>query len=288
MFRVPVMTYLELAGDVPRSDYKLQHQRVEGGFVLFETDKEVFKLRTLLDAHNQGVPMPFLDPRGENSVWEAREHLSNLTRSGGDGWYSAQCPSCAAQGRDNKQNNLQVALVGFRCVAGCTAKEVFAATQEMMEDAPVEIELQPGQTVLPMEQESEEGIEGARLLMQTDKKERYTRLDDKDGAVWLTVFRKNRETGEVKEQAHKVNKRYARILWVWLQRFDKGAVITSKQIRSYIAPFFGISIDAWAGHAHRSEYFEGHYYPLLWLAHHRAIEYNHDGSVVRIADEVNA
>ena len=283
MFRVPVMTYLELAGDVPRADFKLQHQRVVDGEVLFSTDTEVSRLKMLLESHNSGVPMPFLDARGENSVWEAREHLLNLTRSGGDGWYSAQCPSCASQGRDNHQNNLQVALVGFKCVAGCTAKEVVTATQDMLEDAPEEIELQPGQTVLPIK---EEGIEGARLLMQTEKKERYTRLDDRDGSMWLTVFRKNRETGETKEESHKVNKRYARILWVWLQRFDKGVVIPSKSIREYIAPFFGVSVDAWAGHAHRTEYFEGHYYPLLWLAHHRAIEYNHDGSVVRIADEV--
>ena len=282
MFSVPVMTYLEMAGDVPLADYKLKHQRVSNGFVLFSSEAELARLEALVEAHNSGKPLPFLDARGENSVWEAREHLVNLTRSGGDGWYSAQCPSCAAKGKDNKQNNLQVALVGFKCVAGCTAKEVAQATQDMMEDVPEEIELLPGQTVLPIS----EGIEGARLLLQTEKKERYTRIDNKEGDIYLTVFRKNRETGEVKEQVHRVNKRYARIMWVWLQRFEKGHVITSKEIREYIAPFFGVSTDAWAGHAHRSEYFEGHYYPLLWLAHHRAIEYNHDGSVVRIADEV--
>ena len=174
------MTYLELAGHVFRADYKLQHQRVADGYVLFSTESEVARLTALLDSHNSGTPMPFLDPRGENSVWEAREHLVGLFRSGGDGWYSCQCPSCAAQGHDNKKNNLQVSLVGFSCQRGCTNKEVADAVQAMLEDVPAEIELQPGQTVLPTQ---DEGIEGARLLMQTEKKERNTRLDDKDGDV---------------------------------------------------------------------------------------------------------
>ena len=261
MFRVPVMTYLELAGDVTRADFKLKHQRVADGFVLFSTDSEMARLKILIDSHNRGVPLPFLDPRGENSVWEAREHLVNLTL-----WWRWMVFVPMSFLRRTKVKTTKRTISKW-LLSDSSAKrvalrrEVSIATQEMLEDVPEEIELQPGQTVLPIEQ----GIEGARLLMQTEKKERYTRLDDKDGEIWLTVFRKNRETGQVKEHSHKVSKRHARTLWVWIQRHEKGAVITSKMIREYIAPFWSIPVDAWAGHAHRSEYFEGHYYPLLWL-----------------------
>ena len=94
--RVPVSLYLELIGSKVRSDYALRHQRIEDGHVLFDTEKEMGRLEVLLHAHNSGEPLPFLMADGGNPVWEARESLVNLRKSG-NGWYSAQCPSCCGQ-----------------------------------------------------------------------------------------------------------------------------------------------------------------------------------------------
>jgi len=286
MYRVPVFDYLDLVRGVTRSDFKLQHQRVLDGFVLFETDAEISRIKLLTDAHNNDDALPFMDAKGDNIVWENRESLRNIRRSGGEGWYSAQCPACAEGGQDRNMNNLQLSAMGFKCVRGCTGKDVITATKALVEP-PVEVgEIHPGQMVLDLSEAKPEGMDGARLVQQTQKKERYTKVEEVDGKTILTVYRKTRNTGEIKEESHPIDSKATRRLWVWLQRFPQGATIRSEQIRAYLAPFYGLSSDVWASHAHRSEYFEAHYYPLLWLEYKRAITYNHDGSVVRIADEV--
>ena len=288
MYRVPVFDYLDLVRGVTRSDFKLQHQRVLDGYVLFETDSEIKRIRLLADAHNNDETLPFMDAKGDNLVWELREHLRNMRRSGGEGWYSAQCPACAEAGQDRNMNNLQLSAMGFKCVRGCAGKDVIKATKVLAEPEVEVGEIQPGQMVLELSEAKPEGVDGARLVQQTDKKERYTKVEEIEGSIWLTVYRKTRNTGEIKEQSHQIDLKAVRRLWVWLQRFPQGEPVRSEQIRAYLAPFYGLSSDVWASHAHRSEHFEAHYYPLLWLEYKRAIVYNHDGSVVRTADEVES
>jgi len=309
--RVPVSLYLELIGSKVRSDYALRHQRIEDGHVLFDTEKEMGRLEVLLHAHNSGEPLPFLMADGGNPVWEARESLVNLRKSG-NGWYSAQCPSCAKQGADgNGKNHLQVKEDGgFGCVRKCKRKDILDALKELAPPKEKVPEIAPGQSVLfsfdnapkpkaeptptPVvlpepepEVREETPFDRARLVHKGEKKERYLHVTEMDGEVRLTVWRKSLDSGERSESTSVVNLKACRTLWVFLSRYPVGETIPPLEIRAFLAEKHRMSVEEWGAYGKaRRIYLENHNTPLLWLQYHRVIDYRANGSVFRLEERL--
>tara|TARA_B100000900_G_scaffold113556_1_gene95059 strand:+ start:1322 stop:2173 length:852 start_codon:yes stop_codon:yes gene_type:complete len=281
------MLYLQWVNKVTRNDYKLKHQRVEDGHVLFESEREVARLTLLVEHHNSGEKLPFEDGDYKGiSIFENREHLNNCIFSNDD-WYSAQCPSCAEAGKDNKMNNLQLSKNGFRCMAGCNGKDVLAAFEKLTPEVSVTEDITPGQTLDYYTNPEEGGIDNARLISTTEKKDRFVNVDELEGGNFsVTIFNKNKQTGETQKQQHNVRRSALRSIWVWITRnCPVHATVKSSEIREFLAEKHGVPAEAWASHAHRTIYFDTHYYPLTILAWMRLIEYHHNGSITRLKEE---
>ena len=307
MFRVPVLQYLNWVGDVKRNDFKLKHQRITDGFVLFENALEIDRLKLLIDYHNLGESLPFEDGDYKGiAIYDNREHLLNVVFSNDD-WYSAQCPACAIVGKDNNKNNLQIGKKGFKCLAGCSAKEVIKEFEKLLPESTDTTDLKPGQTlndfVEENETEDEESdieesttpimsrdeirLDRARLVSTNDKKERYVHVDELEGGeFFVTIFNKNKQTGKVQKQQHRVKRNALRTLWVWVTKnCPVGETVKSSDIRAYLAEKHNVSVDAWASHAHRTVYFDTHYYPTKVLEWKRLVEYHHNGSITRLKED---
>jgi hypothetical protein len=281
MYRVPVLTYLSLAAEVRLEAYKLKHQRVSNGFVLFDTPSEISRLGLLIESHNSGVPMPYSETEYDGP--SLIDHLDILVgvKSMNADWYACQCPSCASAGGDNKQNNLQFSRMGFRCMAGCAGKEVIMEFNKLI-PAATDIELERGQTTLDTGPKVMDG----RLVFVSDTKEQTIEVEEVSGGFSIKIININKETGGSKKETHVVKKSNLRTLWVWLiKNCPVGETVESSQIRAFLAEKHGVDIDAWASHTKRTIYFETHYYPLKVLQWKRLIDYNLDGSVTLLKEE---
>ena len=275
MYRVPVLTYLSLAGEVRLNEFKLKHQRVHDGHVLFETPREIERITQLLEAHNTGVPMPFSEVEYDGPALV--EHLDILkgVRRMNEEWYSSQCPSCFAGGRDNKMNNLQFSRMGFRCMAGCAGRDVLAEFTKML-PVNVEVELERGQTTLPVDTE--------RIVSVSEEKDETIDVAEIDGGFEVRITTKNKSTGKTTNKKQKIKKGALRSIWSWLvKNCPVGETVKSSQIREFLAEKHDVSIDAWASHTNRTIYFKTHYYPLKYLEWRRLITYHHGGSVTLLS-----
>jgi len=281
MYRVPVMTYLSLAGDVRLNEFKLKHQRIADGDVVFETAREIERLTLLLDSHNTGVPMPHSEVEYDGPTLVNHLDVLSGVRRMNDDWYSCQCPSCAAGGRDNKKNNLQFSAMGFRCMAGCSGKDVLTSFTALL-PASVEVDLERGQTVLELDKEPSK-----KRVMKVDEDEVNESQVVKEGRDYILTLTKTKlGSGKVTTSVHRVQRSNLRRLWFWLiKNYSVGDTAEYDEIRSFMAEQSQVPVDTWGAHGEaRKIYFATHYYPLKVLQHLRCIEYHKDGSLTLLRD----
>jgi hypothetical protein len=284
MYRVPVLTYLSLAGEVRLNEFKLKHQRVHDGYVLFETPREIERITQLIEAHNTGVPMPFSEVEYDGPALV--EHLDILkgVKRMNEEWYSSQCPSCVVGGRDNKMNNLQFSRMGFRCMSGCAGRDVLAEFTKML-PVNVEVELERGQTTLDIPAPKEEG---KRRVMKVDEDGMVEFIVNKTVKGFdLTIITTKKASGNKNENTHKVSRSALRRLWVWLTKnYPAGEMIEGESIREFMAEIYGVPVKEWGGYGPgRSIYMKNHYYPLKILQYQRCIEHHPDGSVTLLSTD---